>query len=78
MTLLIDLSLAIMGAGIGAGLAVVGVGVGVGLIGAAAMNSIARQPEVAGEIRNSMLVIAAFVEVVGLFGILICFLVVNK
>ena len=78
MTLLLDLSLAIMGAGIGAGLAAIGAGIGIGKIGGSAMEAIARQPEVSGDIRNAMLVIAAFIEVIALFGILIAFLIVNK
>ena len=78
MTLLLDMSLAIMGAGIGAGLAAIGAGLGIGKIGGSAMEAIARQPEASGEVRNAMLVIAAFIEVIALFGILICFLIVNK
>lgn len=78
MTLLLDMAFAIMGAGIGAGLAAIGAGLGIGKIGGSAMEAIARQPEASGEIRNAMLVIAAFIEVIALFGILICFLIVNK
>ena len=78
MVLLNNMGLAILGAGLGAGLAAIGAGLGIGAIGKAAMNSIARQPEASGEIRNAMLVIAAFIEVIALFGILICFLIVNK
>ena len=78
MTLLLDMAFAIMGAGIGAGLAAIGAGLGIGKIGGSAMEAIARQPEASGEVRNAMLVIAAFIEVIALFGILICFLIVNK
>ena len=78
MILLLDMAFAIMGAGIGAGLAAIGAGVGIGKIGGSAMEAIARQPEASGEVRNAMLVIAAFIEVIALFGILICFLIVNK
>ena len=78
MILLLDMSLGIMGAGIGAGLAAIGAGIGIGKIGGSAMEAIARQPEASGEVRNAMLVIAAFIEVIALFGMLICFLIVNK
>jgi F-type H+-transporting ATPase subunit c len=64
-----------MGAGIGAGLAPIGAGIGIGLIGKGAMESLARQPEAAGEIRTFMLLTAAFVEGVALFGIVVCLLI---
>jgi ATP synthase F0 subunit c len=54
--------LAKVGAGVGAGLAAIGAGIGIGLIGKDAMNAIARQPEVVGEIRSNMIVMAALVE----------------
>ncbi|PGH38800.1 MAG: ATP synthase F0 subunit C [Candidatus Nephrothrix sp. EaCA] len=77
--MLLDASLAIMGAGIGAGLAAIGAGIGVGRIGGSAMEAIARQPEAAGKIQGTMLIIAAMVEVVALFAALICLLVtLNK
>lgn len=63
-------------AGIGAGLAATGAGLGIGKIGAAALESMARQPEVAGDIRASMIVAAALVEGVALFAVIVCLLVV--
>lgn len=68
-------SLAKLGAVIGAGLAVIGAGLGIGKIGANAMDAIARQPESAGNIRTNMIVIAALVEGVALFAIIVCLLV---
>ena len=59
-----------MGA-VGAGLAAIGAGIGVGWIGGRAMEAIARQPEVAGEIRNNMLIMAALVEGAALFAIVV-------
>lgn len=56
-------------AAIGAGLAVLGVGLGIGRIGGSAMEAIARQPEASGKIQTAMLIAAAFIEGVGLFGI---------
>jgi F-type H+-transporting ATPase subunit c len=53
--LLLDISYAIMGAGIGAGLAAIGAGIGIGKIGGSAMEGMARQPEAAGKIQNAML-----------------------
>ena len=67
-------SLGQLGAAIGAAIAVIGAGFGIGKIGAAAMEAIARQPEAAGDIRMSMIIIAALVEGVALFAIVVCFL----
>ena len=47
---------------------------GIGKIGAAAMEAIARQPESAGDIRSNMIVIAALVEGVALFAVIVCIL----
>ena len=76
--LLLDVSLAHLGAAIGAGLAAIGAGIGIGRIGGSAMEAIARQPEVAGTIQTQMLVIAALVEVIALFGSVISLLVYLK
>lgn len=75
LTILLDMSLAIMGAGIGAGLAAIGAGIGIGRIGGSAMEAIARQPEAAGKIQTAMLIIAALIEVIALFGVVIAFLI---
>ncbi len=62
-----------MGA-VGAGLAVIGAGIGIGLIGGRAMEGIARQPEAANKIQTAMLIAAALVEGVALFGVVVGFL----
>ncbi len=64
----------VLGAGIGAGLAAIGAGLGVGRIGGSAMEAVARQPEASGKIQTMMLIIAALVEAVALFALVICFL----
>ena len=61
-----------VGACLGAGLAAIGAGLGIGKIGASAMESIARQPESSNDIRANMIVIAALVEGVALFAIIVC------
>ena len=63
-----------LGASIGAAIAAIGAGIGIGKIGAAAMEAIARQPESAGDIRSNMIVIAALIEGVALFGVIVCVL----
>ncbi len=67
-------SLGKVGAAIGAAIAVIGAGMGIGKIGSSAMEAIARQPEAASDIRMSMIIIAALVEGVALFAIVVCFL----
>ena len=67
-------SLGKLGAALGAAIAVIGAALGIGKIGASAMAAIARQPEAAGDIRMSMIIIAALVEGVALFAIVVCFL----
>ncbi len=61
-------------AAIGAGLAAIGGGIGVGKIGAAAMEAMARQPEMQGKLQGSAIVLIAFIEAVALFGIVVAFL----
>jgi F-type H+-transporting ATPase subunit c len=77
--LLLALSLgsgyAIMGAGIGAGLVALGAGLGIGRIGGSAMESIARQPEAGGQIQTAMIIAAALIEGVALFGVVVCLLI---
>jgi F-type H+-transporting ATPase subunit c len=63
--------LAAVGAAFGAGIAAIAAGFGIGKIGAAAMEAIARQPEAAGDIRSSMIVIAALIEGVALFAVIV-------
>jgi F-type H+-transporting ATPase subunit b len=70
--------LAKIGACIGAGIAAIGAGLGIGKIGSSAMESIARQPESSNDIRANMIVIAALVEGVALFAIIVCLLAIFK
>ncbi|MEO7175771.1 MAG: ATP synthase F0 subunit C [Saprospiraceae bacterium] len=61
-------------AAIGAGLAAIGAGIGIGLMAGKGMEAIARQPEAVGDIRNNMLIFAAFIEAVALFAVVVAFL----
>lgn len=56
-------------AAVGAGLAVIGAGMGIGKIGSSAMEAIARQPEAASKIQTAMIIAAALIEGVALFGV---------
>lgn len=61
-----------MAAAIGAALCVFAAAWGIGKIGKSAMEAIARQPESAGNIRTSMIIVAALVEGVSLFAVVVC------
>ena len=61
-------------AALGAGLAVIGAGIGVGQIGGKAVEGIARQPEAASKIQTAMIIAAALVEGVALFGVVVSLL----
>ncbi|MFY9309596.1 MAG: ATP synthase F0 subunit C [Bacteroidia bacterium] len=65
-------------AALGAGLAAVGAGLGIGRIGGSALESMARQPEMANDIRASMILTAALVEGAAIIAMLVGFLVVFK
>ena len=69
-----SVGLAKIGAAIGAGIAAIGASIGIGKIGSSAMDAIARQPESTNKIRTNMIVIAALVEGVALFAIIVCLL----
>jgi F-type H+-transporting ATPase subunit c len=60
------------GAAAGAGLVLIGAGYGIGKIGASAVESMARQPEVASNIQTAMIITAAMLEGVTLFALIVC------
>jgi F-type H+-transporting ATPase subunit c len=56
----------------GAGLTIIGAGYGISRIGASAVESMARQPEVAGKIQTAMIIAAALIEGVTFFALIVC------
>ena len=68
-------NLAKVGAAFAACLAVFGASWGISKIGSTALESIARQPEAAGDIRSGMVLAAALIEGVAMFAVVVCFLV---
>ena len=64
----------LLGAGVAIGLTVLGAGLGIGKIGAAAAGGIARQPEAAASIQGAAIIMAALIEGVALFGLVITIL----
>ena len=63
-----------LGGAIGAGLVLIGGGAGIGRVGAAAVESMARQPEASGTINTAMIIIAAMIEGATLFAVVVCLL----
>lgn len=61
--------IAVLGAALGAG-------VGIGRLAASALEGMARQPEAGADIRNTMIVAAAFIEGVALFGEIIAIILI--
>ena len=67
-----------IGAGLGAALTIIGAGYGFGRIGSSALESMARQPEVAGRVQTAMLIIAALLEGATFFSLIICFQIAGR
>ncbi len=53
---------------LGYGVAAIGPGIGMGILGGKALESTARQPEVAGRIQTLMFIGLALIELLGLLG----------
>jgi F-type H+-transporting ATPase subunit c len=73
-----NLALAYLAAGLGAGLTAMGAGLGIGKLAGSALEGTARQPEATGDIRTTMIIAAALIEGVALFGEVICLLLAVK
>jgi F-type H+-transporting ATPase subunit c len=72
------LGLGYLAAGLGAALAVIGGGLGIGKLAAAAMEASGRQPEVAGQVRTTMLIAAALIEGMTFFALAICIIMATR
>ena len=80
ITLAADVQSAGFGLGLatlGGGLAAIGAGMGIGRIGGSSVESMARQPEAAGDVRGAMILAAALIEGVALFAVAVAFLANN-
>jgi F-type H+-transporting ATPase subunit c len=69
-------ALAKFGAALGAALAAVAAAFGIGKIGKSTTESIARQPESAGNLRTAMIIAAGMVEGAALFAIIVALLAI--
>jgi F-type H+-transporting ATPase subunit c len=70
-----DVQWGFFGAALGAGIAAIAAGIGIGKIASSATESVARQPEAAGDIRGVTIITAAFIEGVCLFAVVVCLLI---
>jgi F-type H+-transporting ATPase subunit c len=68
-------SIAIPTAALGAGIALIGGGLGIGRVGGSAVEAMARQPEVAGQIQTAMIIAAALIEGATFFALIVCLIV---
>lgn len=65
-----------VGAAIGAAIAAIAAAFGIGKIGKSTMESTARQPESANNLRTSMIISAGMIEGACLFAIIVCLLAI--
>ncbi len=63
-----------LGAAVGAGIVMIGAAFGISRIGAAAVESMSRQPEVASQIQTAMIIAAALIEGATFFALIVCML----
>lgn len=63
-----------IGAALGAAIAAIAAAFGIGKIGQSTQESIARQPESAGNLRTGMIIAAGMIEGAALFAIIVCVL----
>ena len=66
--------LSLLGAALGVGLTIIGAAFGIGWIGSKAVEGIARQPEAAGNIQTTGIILAALIEGAALFALVITLL----
>ncbi len=76
ISLLQAVSFGSLAAPLAAAITVIGAAYGIGKIGSSAMEAIARQPEVAGDVRMSMIIVAALIEGASLFAIVVCLMAI--
>jgi F-type H+-transporting ATPase subunit c len=66
----------LLGAGLSMGLGAVGPGVGLGIMIGKALESIARQPEVAGDVRTNMFIGIGVTEAVALYAFVVALILI--
>ncbi|HEY5168655.1 MAG TPA: ATP synthase F0 subunit C [Thermoleophilia bacterium] len=66
----------LLGAGLSMGLGAVGPGIGLGIMIGKALESIARQPEVAGDVRTNMFIGIGVTEAVALYAFVVALILI--
>ncbi|HZA60076.1 MAG TPA: F0F1 ATP synthase subunit C [Actinomycetota bacterium] len=64
-----------IGKGLVYGLGAIGPGIGIGFLVGKAVEAMARQPEMAGQVRTTMFIGIALVEALALFGFVLTFII---
>lgn len=72
------MGIGMIGIGLLMGLSVAGAGIGQGLVGAKTVESMARQPELAGQIRTTMILAMGVIESLAIYSLLIAFMLLGK
>ena len=67
-----------LGGALGAGIVAIAAAFGIGKLAQSTMEASARQPEIAGGLRTTAIIIGALIEGVCLFGVLVCLLAVLR
>ncbi|OHD64406.1 MAG: ATP synthase F0 subunit C [Spirochaetes bacterium RBG_13_51_14] len=68
------LGFAYLAAGLGVGMIVIGAALGIGRLAASALEGMARQPEVSGDLRTTMIIAAALIEGFTFFALVVTFM----
>ena len=72
------LGMSYLAAGLGAGLVVVGAALGIGRLAGSALEGMARQPEVSGDLRTAMIIAAALIEGFTFFALVVTFMLATQ
>lgn len=72
------LAMSYLAAGLGAGIIVVGASLGIGRLAAGALEGMARQPEVSGDLRTTMIIAAALIEGFTFFALVVIFMLATQ
>lgn len=67
-----------IGAALAVGLSTIGVGIGQGMAAAKTIESMARQPEMQGTLRTTMILTMGIMEALTIYGLLISFILIGK
>jgi len=67
-------SISALGAGLAFGLGAIGPAIGIGMIGGKTIESMARQPEMAGRLQTTMFIALGMAEAIALLGFVLAFI----